>query len=170
MLNLIGHRYLKEEKIVNLFTFYKRLNNETPSYLNAILDRYNQHQTEYTLRHQKLGYPVLRTTSFKNSCFPSTIDAWNNLDANLNNATSLYSFKKVLKRVLKPPAQFEYSKRKENILLCQLRNFKSQLNLDLYNDHLSDSPSCSCGAPQESTNYYFLECPNYKEEKKKDRN
>ena len=45
----------------------KILNNETPSYLNAILDRYNQHKTEYTLRHQKLRYPVKRTVSFNQS-------------------------------------------------------------------------------------------------------
>lgn len=156
----------ERRKNSKLIHFYKILNNETPSYLNAILDRYNQHQTEYTLRNQNLRYPVPRTTSFKNSFFPSTIDAWNNLDDNLNNATSLYDFKKVLKqRILKPPVYFEYGKRKENILLCQLRNFKSQLNLDLYNDHLSDSPSCSCGAPRESTNHYLLECPNYKEQR-----
>ena len=47
------------------------------------------------------------------------------------------------------------------MIVCQLRNAKSQLNLDLYNDHLSNSPACTCGATTESTQHFFLECPRY---------
>lgn len=152
----------ERRKNSKLIHFYKILNNETPDYINSILDRYNMHQTEYTLRRQNLKYPTPRTTAFKNSFFPSTIEAWNNLDSDLNNATSLFCFKKILKnRIPKPPLHFNHGQRKENILICQLRNSKSQLNLDLYNDHLSDSPVCSCGDPEESSDHFLLKCPNY---------
>ena len=149
----------KNSKLIH---FYKILNYETPKYINDILDRYNTYQPNYTLRNQTLRYPTPRTTSFKNSYFPSTIDAWNNIDPILNNATSLYSLKRILKqRLPQPPKHYSYGKRINNIIVRQLRNAKSQLNLDLYNDHLSNSPACICGATTESAQHFFLECPRY---------
>lgn len=113
-----------------------------------------------------MRHPTPRTTSFQNSFFLSTIDAWNNIDLALNNSTSLYSFKRILKKRLpQPPKHYSHGKRKDNITLCQLRNSKSQLNLDLYNDHLSDSPTCTCGATVESTHHFLLECPKYRDQR-----
>lgn len=153
----------KNSKLIH---FYKILNYETPQYINDILNRYNTYQTNYTLRNQNLRYPTPRTTSFQNSFFISTIDAWNNIDPALNNATSLYSFKRILKnRLPQPPKHYSYGKRKDNIIICQLRNSKSQLNLHLYDDHLADSPSCTCGAAVESTHHFLLECPNYRDQR-----
>lgn len=158
-----GWKPLSERrKDAKLIYFYKILNNEAPTYITEILDAYNIHQSDYNLRSQSLRYPTPRTTAFRNSYFPSTIEAWNKLDPTLNNATSLFSFKKILKnRTIKPPKHFSYGSRSNNIIMCQLRNSKSQLNLDLFNDHLSDSSECACGAARESVCHYLLECPLY---------
>lgn len=48
-----------------------------------------------------------------------------------------------------------------NIIMCQLRNRESQLNSDLYKDHLSNSPSCICGYSTEDVDQFFLFCPRY---------
>ena len=45
--------------------------------------------------------------------------------------------------------------------MCQLRNSKSQLNYDLFNDHLPQSPECACGAVNESASHFLFECPLY---------
>ena len=58
----------------NFIHFYKILNNDTPSYINNIVDHYNTHDSGYSLRSRDLRHPIPRTTSFKNSYFLSTID------------------------------------------------------------------------------------------------
>ena len=145
-----------------LIHFFKILNYETPVYINNIVDRYNDHDTGYSLRNNNLRYPVPKTTSFQKSYFPATIDLWNNLDPRLANCTSLYAFKRELKKQLpNPPNYYFQGSRKENITMCQLRNSKSQLNQDLYNDHLKESPNCHlCDVP-ETIDHFILECPNH---------
>ena len=82
----------KNNKLIQL---YKILNNETPSYLDDIPFRYNQHYPECTLGNINLRHPTPRKTSFQNSFFISTTDLWNNLNEDTKNiCTSLYSFKK----------------------------------------------------------------------------
>ena len=104
--------------------------------------------------------------AFKKSFFPATIDLWNNLDPRLANCTSLYSFKREIKKQAPiPPNYFAQCTRKENIILCQLRNSKSQLNGDLYQDHLSDSTNCiHCDCP-ETIDHFILKCPKYVNER-----
>ena len=84
--------------------FFKILNHETPTYINNIIERYNNHDVGYSLRNNNLRYPVPRTTSFKKSYFPATIDMWNNLDPRLANCTSLYSLKREIKKQAPSPA------------------------------------------------------------------
>ena len=80
--------------------------------------------------------------------------------------TSLYSFKREIKKQASiPPNYFAQCTRKENIILCQLRNSKSQLNGDLYQDHLSDLPNCiHCDCP-ETIDHFILKCPKYVNER-----
>lgn len=55
--------------------------------------------------------------------------------------------------------------RKANILLCQLRNSKSQLNQHLFNDHLSNTPNCAiCNCP-ETTDHFLFQCQKYSTER-----
>lgn len=109
-----------------------------------------------------MRHPIPRTTSFKNSFFLATTDMWNSIDNDLNNCTSLNSFKQTLKkRIPIPPKQFSFGNRRLNILTCQLRNDKSQLNLNLFNDHLSNSAKCQHCNCDESVDHFLFECPNY---------
>ena len=147
-----------------LIQFFKILNNEAPPYINDIVKNFNTHETGYNLRSSNLRHPIPRTVSYKNSFFIATTDLWNDLDPQLKNATSLYSFKQVLKKqVLQPPKHYGYGNRKSNILLCQLRNCKSQLNADLHRDHLLESPNCiHCMVP-ETRSHYLLSCKKYEQ-------
>ncbi|XP_067680497.1 uncharacterized protein [Haliotis asinina] len=45
--------------------------------------------------------------------------------------------------------------------LVTLRRGCSDLNYHKFERHLSNDPSCSCGAPREDTQHYLLVCPNY---------
>lgn len=164
--NELGWASLSERRKNNkLIQFFKILNNEAPSYLDDIVKKFNDHQSDYPLRNQQLKHPTPRTTSYKNSFFISTTDLWNSIDISLANATSLYSFKKVLKdRIKNPPKHYSYGERKFNIILCQLRNHKSQLQFDLFNDHLSEEFTCNCGAI-ETRRHYLLECPLFADQR-----
>ena len=147
----------ERRKNAKLFQFFKILNNEAPPYINDILTNFNTHETGYNLSSSNLRHPVPRTTSYQNSFFISTTDLWNDLDLQLKNATSLYSFKQTLKKqVLQPPKYYTHGDRTANILLCQLRNGKSQLNSDLHRDHLLESANCSqCMVPETSKHFLF---------------
>ena len=87
------------QRIINfkVIHFFKILNYETLTYLNNIVDTYNDHNIGNSLKYNNLRYPVPKTTSFQKSYFPATIDLWNNLDPKLANCTSLYAFKRGLK-------------------------------------------------------------------------
>ena len=133
----------ERRKDAKLIQFYKILNNEAPAYIDDILKNFNQHNTGYNLRNNNLRHPTPSTVSYQKSFFINTTDLWNDLDQELKNCTSLYSFKNTLKK-RKPKSPKYYSEvgdRKANILLCQLRNKKSQLNFDLHFDKLRDSPN-----------------------------
>lgn len=154
-----------------LIKFYKILNNEAPSYIDSILVKFNEHQPNYNLRTTKLKHPTSRTKVFQDSFFISTTDLWNDISPELNNATSLYSFKRTLKQsIILPPKYYSHGTRKYNIILCQLRNCKSQLKYDLYSDHLAESPICiNCIdlylVPRKLVNIIFFECSSYELER-----
>jgi hypothetical protein len=74
---------------------------------------------------------------------------------------SVETFKKKLNSNLKKvPEYFHIGNRKENIALCQIRNEASNLNLHLYDQHLTDRincPTCPCETPA----HFFMHCPEY---------
>ena len=101
-----------------------------------------------------------RTELFRNSFFPRTTSMWNNLDPSIRNSTSYHSFKsKLSSTVQKPNKLFYLGDRKLNIYHSRLRMNCSSLNEHLFNNHVTPSPECACGAPSESTLHYFFQCP-----------
>ena len=52
-------------------------------------------------------------------------------------------------------------KRKQSILHCRIRNFCSNLNNDLFNNHLRDSPLCKCLEWVEDAEHYFFRCRRF---------
>ncbi len=115
------------------------------------------------IRNPRLfNVPNARTTSYKKSFFPHTLDMWNELDDDTRNITSLSGFKnKLSEEIEKPPLHFSVGPRKLNIIYCQLRDEVSNLNHHLFNSHLSESSSCACGGDIEDNYHYLYICPLY---------
>ena len=61
------------------------------------------------------------------------------------------------------PRHYLKGPRKLSVLHTRLRNNCSNLNFDLYSNHLSASPDCRCGAIPEDAEHYFFRCINFTE-------
>ena len=150
---------------------YKILNKESPDYLYDIVQPYLNipNESRYQLRNNRIfNEPFCRTVSYTNSFFPNMICEFNKISDSLVDIHSIGQFKKILDRQLYVNNNAnvnvvfkEYGPRKYNIILCQLRNSASSLNFDLHNDHLLDYPTCACGAPLETVQHFFFDCPRY---------
>lgn len=146
-----------------LILLHKSLNGETPEYLlDEILLHLNENM-HYNLRNNRFfNLPSCRTSSYKNSFYPSVLDQWNQLDVDIQNLQSGAMFKKqISQEICVPPPSFEYGQRKLNILHCQLRNLASNLKHHLFLSHLSDSAQCGCGDDTEDNFHYFYVCPYF---------
>lgn len=90
----------------------------------------------------------------------------NTSDTNLLNSPTLARFKLLLDKdkvtdIISVQTFKPEREKRANIILTQLRNICSDLNLDLHHDHIIDNPSCCCSNPLETVFHYFLECPLY---------
>ncbi len=90
---------------------------------------------------------------------------WNKLQDSVVNSKSLHIFKQNINSSITspapPPSWFSVGKRKPNLLHARLRLSNSSLNKDRFRLHLTDSPSCHCGADIESHKHYILQCTSY---------
>ena len=124
----------------------------------------------YTLRSSGNNYclPLCRTTSYYNSFIPSTIKLWNDLHNDIKYSPTLSIFKAKLKRmnIVKVKKHYNFGNRRENIILCQLRNKASNLNSHLMKDHITyDSHCFYCGHDCEDNFHFFIECPKYTQQR-----
>jgi hypothetical protein len=93
------------------------------------------------------------------------------LHADIKNSPSLSIFKAKLKimniaKVKKKKQHYNFGNRRENIILCQLRNKASNLNAHLMKDHITYDPHCFyCGHDFEDNFHFFLECPKYTQQR-----
>ena len=148
---------------------YRIINNQTPSYLKEIIEPHLHDQTldRYPLRTVRIFDPPLcRTVCFYNSFFPSMFNEFNSIAPDLLNIRSIQQFKKLISPAVNINERvtdiFKFTGRRDvNIILCQLRNCCSNLNFDLYNDHLADSALCTCGFGVETASHFFFECSNF---------
>ena len=121
----------------------------------------------YNLRQQisfnNFRLPHCNTVSYYKSFLPSTLRLWNELPTSIKSSPSVESFKKNLSFDLpKIKNYFNFGNRKENIIYCQLRNDASNLNLHLFNHHLTDTKCCPhCNDPCENPTHFFIHCPAY---------
>ena len=51
--------------------------------------------------------------------------------------------------------------RRFSVLHARIRNNCSDFNNDLFQNHLTNDPSCSCGNDNENALHYFFECENH---------
>ena len=126
----------------------------------------------YTVRNQhKFTVPLCRTEISRKSCIPSSISAWNSLDIELRNSPSLASFKYQLKKHQNNssvPTYYQTGSRYLSVLHARIRNNcnnSSNLLSDLYINHLSPSPTCSCSEEVDDADQYFFNCPNCNNER-----
>ena len=150
----------KEHKLVTLF---KIINGLAPSYLTELLPSMVGHNLQYNLRdNMNFCEPFCRLEISKHSFFPSSIALWNRLPNHIKEISSLSSFKRNIVRKPSPvPKHFIIGERKYSVIHSRLRNKCSNLNNDLYMNHLSPSPNCFCSQQEETACHYFFHCNNY---------
>ena len=91
---------------------------------------------------------------------------WNSLSQSLREITNLNSFKRsITERTISVPRFYFNGERKYAILHARLRNKCSNLNHDLFTNHISLTEKCACNANHETTFHYFFECVNYTNER-----
>ena len=56
--------------------------------------------------------------------------------------------------------------RKQQIHHARLRNRYSNLNADLFYNHLNDTPYCECEATTEDAEHFFFKCPLFAEQRR----
>ena len=127
---------------------YKATHDVLPTYINDLIPHTIADSTVYLLRNRNnLTTIQTRTTIFQKSCIPSSINLWNSTNTDIRGCTSLNSFKNALivnSNVKKVPPHFLLGNRYRSVLHARIRNNCSNLNHDLFTNHIRDDPLCSC--------------------------
>ena len=101
-----------------------------------------------------------RTELFSKSFIPSTTSYWNSLPMCIRNADFLNSFKSQLKssifKVPRIPQQFISGSRVFSVLHCRIRNNCSNLNSDLFLNHLRTNAVYEWDSEIEDSEHYFF--------------
>ena len=123
---------------------------------------------KYNLRNNDVYRPYPFTSKkFQDSFFPSFGKKWCSLSSKLKCERDTEIFKQSLKSQLKPKC-YKYFNKGSKIgcsLATQLRVGRSKLNSHQYPIGLSDTSSCLCHNPHETTSHYILECFLYQSER-----
>ena len=138
---------------------FKVSNNLVPHYIEELIPPLVGNRTQYQLRDsQNFGNLYARTNLLQKSCIPS-ICLCNNLEQEITNSTSISSFKSKVSKMTKPtkiPNIYCIGNRIISVLHARLRNNCSNLNEDLYQNHLRLDPMCECGNEIENAEHYFF--------------
>ena len=126
--------------------------------------------SNYSLRSRNdIATLVCRTELFRKSCIPSSEAMWNSLDDNLRNSSSSNAFKYNLKKYkfasVKVPIYYTYGDRYVSVLHARIRSNCSNFSHDLFINHLSQNPLCSCNLEIENAEHFFFRCPKYVNER-----
>ncbi len=158
-------------KFQKLVIIYKIKHNLAPDYLSDLFPNTVGNITHYFLRNID-DFSILnrRTAIFSNSFVPSAISLWNDLPESLRNLDTVDKFKLALKKVLYPenhdsPKFLFLGERKLTIIHARLRNNCSDLQSDLFRNHLSEDEKCRCGFIRENADHFFFLCPLYENER-----
>ena len=130
-----------------LHFMYKVNNGLVPSYITDLFPTLVSEISGYPLRNNKqLLYTIYSNISLK-SCIPSAIRTWNTPDEGLKNQPTISSFKNNLQistfPKLQVPNYFASGNRYLSVLYARIRNNCSNLNNDLFINHLRDNPLCN---------------------------
>ena len=139
---------------------YKVNNGIVPSYIQDLIPPLVSEISNYPLRNNRnISVPFNRTSISQKSCIPSSIRLWNSLEDDLKNLSTLQTFKKHITSSFNNscvPSHFTIGNRYISILHARLRNNCSNLNNDLFRNHLRDNPLCDlCGMIEDAIHYFF---------------
>ena len=126
---------LKERRTRHkLIIFFKMVKGMAPRYLIDCLPPLVSSLNPYHRRNPlERSVPFCRTELFKQSFFPSTTCAWNNLSDVHKEANSVAQFKRFLSLTdISVPKLYYNSNRFVEIIHCKIRNEISDLNNDLF--------------------------------------
>ena len=152
-----------------LMIFYKMVNGLAPRHL---IDRLPPLVSDLNPYHRRnpleRKIPFCRTEIMKNSFFPSTTLAWNNLNDLTKQANSPAQFKRMLSLndVIVPKLYYSDNRNTE-IIHCKIRLEISDLNNHLYQRHLRDDSICDCGFQNENSQHFFFDCPLHQQARRK---
>ena len=150
-----------------LFTFFKIVKGEAPTYLVDMLPSQNYLNPAYKGR-KPLGFRNYKINKniFRNSFFPSCIQVWNSLDASWHSVQSICEFKMLVNKKYQPsppPPYYGQGDRWSSVLHTRLRLGHNTLNRHLHRIGVRETPSCECGFPVESEVHYLLQCPLFED-------
>ena len=136
-----------------------------PSYISDLIPPLVNEISDFPLRNNRnISLPYNRTNISQKSCIPSSIRLWNGLEDDFKNLSTLPTFKKhVISKFNKSyiPSYFTFGNRYISVLHARLRNRCSNLNNDLYINHIRDNPLCDlCGVVEDAIHYFF-HCRRY---------
>ena len=156
----------ERRKFQKLCFMYKCNNGQVPRYISDLIPPLVSEISNYPLRNRaNLSSVRTRTEIFKMSCIPSSVLLWNSLSDDIKYAPSLVTFQNSLRNQMfnipTVPAYFLQGNRKFSILHARLRNNCSDLNGDLYLNHLRNDSICACGNSNESSLHFLLECERF---------
>ena len=134
-------------KYIYFFYTFKIINGLAPDYLCSIFPGATGNRTNYPLRNA-LDRDIIarRTELFPNSFIPSSVSLWNNLPHELKTLQSVSLFKsKIIQsfNISKVPEYHFVGNRQLSVLHTRIRNNCSDLQLELFNKHVSDNAFCS---------------------------
>ena len=151
----------QEQKLTLIF---KSVNGLTPSYISDLIPNLVRNTTDYPLRNSNnLVIPYNRTEISLKSCIPLSVSLWNSLDPNIRSSNSTSHFKTNLKRLRstnsKDPSYYNTGDGYLSVLHARCSN----LNNDLFNNHLRPTSECNCNQGIEDAEHFFFRCPLFAE-------
>ena len=147
---------------------YKCNYNIVPDYISDPIPPLVGEVSNYLLRNANdFTTPRTLTETFRKSCIPSSVALWNSLDTSVRDIDSFKRFKNTLKTSLFPkiPTSLSKGNRYLSVIHCRIRNGCSNLNNDLFRNHLNVSPLCSCGNGNDTADHFFFECPLFNDQR-----
>ena len=141
---------------------YKVSNGLVPQFIEELIPPLVGNRSQYQLRNsQNYEHVQARTRLFQKSCIPSSIPIWNDLEQDVKNITTFNSLKSKLISMTKPkriPNLYFFGNRYLSIIHARIRNNCSNLNNDLFLNHLKSDPICACGTGAEDAEHFFFKC------------
>ena len=138
------------------YYFFKIHSSGLSQYLNDLIPKPS---LRYTTRFSPLPNFKVRTEPFRNSFFPYTVNAWNNLDNIVKSYESYLMFMKIMLSLIRPKCNDTCGIHNPTglKLLTRLRLGLSHLNDHKFNHNFRDciNPLCSCSLSVENNVQFF---------------